>query len=134
MIIMMLIFILKIINPNNVHINNGNHEEREMNKQYGFKTQLISIFGHDVGTKIWENFNNIFILNHSAIMIENPNIKREYIYLAHGGFPVEDENIENTSICGLIPPSKFPSEFNEDTINNKLNKISYRISLIKYYF
>lgn len=118
--IMMLIFMLKLLNPDKVHINNGNHEEININSRDGFKTQLLSIFGESVGSEIWKKFNDIFKLNHSAIMIENPNKKREYTYLAHGGFPIEegDRSAAPMGRCISTIPSDFPLEFNEDVLNS----------------
>ena len=122
--IISLIFMLKKLNPNNIHINNGNHEEKNINRRDGFRNQIISIF-NDRGNLVWENFNNIFVLNHSAIMIENPNKKGEYTYLAHGGFPAEEASVRFvlTDMCPSIAPSNFPSEFSSDAFNNESNKI-----------
>lgn len=83
--ILMLIFLLKIKNPNNVHINNGNHEEITMNENYGFQNDMTVLFG-DI--KCWEEINNTLKFNHSALLIENPNIKGNYTYLSHGGLPI----------------------------------------------
>ena len=116
--IICLIFMLKILNPNNVHINNGNHEEKSTNtnSSNSFYSQLQIVFGNRIGTVIHNQINSLFILNHSAIMIENPNLKGEYTYLAHGGLPAE-------SIDLTTPPSTFPSEFSQDAFNNESNKI-----------
>ena len=86
--IAMLIYLLKLKNPNNIHINNGNHEEENTNwhPNNGFKTQIVSVFGSD---DLWFKINNLFKLNHSALLIENPNLKTRYVYLAHGGFPTD---------------------------------------------
>jgi len=117
--ILTLIFMLKLLNPNNVHINNGNHEEERINGFYGFKMELLAIFGSIEGTKIWNGFNDIFKLNHSAVMVENPNLKKEYTYLSHGGYPIEDAT------------KTFPSEFSQDAINDPSNKIFIPVDKIK---
>lgn len=104
--VMLLIFLLKITNPNNVHINNGNHEEKRDNDSFNFRQQLISLFSImsdsatreswgdeiDIGTEIWEDFNKIFVYNHSALLIKNPNMENKHIYLAHGGYPITPDN------------------------------------------
>lgn len=93
--IVILIFLLKLKNPNNIHINNGNHEEEETNNRYGFKAQIVMLFNRD---EFYLKINNIFKLNHSALLIENPNITDKYVYLAHGGHPVNTDGKIHSSL------------------------------------
>jgi hypothetical protein len=125
--IVMLIYLLKLINPNNIHINNGNHEEKRtngndfVNSNSSFKMHLEAIFGYEIGETLFDNFNDLFLLNHSALMIENPNKPGEYCYLAHGGLP-----FDTTGILSYSPlPIDFhlASEFNEEAFRNETNKI-----------
>ena len=102
--IVMLIYLLKLLNPNNVHINNGNHEEQLTNDRDGFKDQLETIFGFD--NLIYRRINDIFKLNHSALLIENPNLKKRYVYLAHGGYP--------TNTSGEIHPDFTASSIEDN--------------------
>jgi hypothetical protein len=95
--IIMLIFMLKQLNPRNVHINNGNHEEAAQNMHDGLKDQIEDQFKD---LKIYELINRTFNKNHSALLIANPIIVGKYIYLAHGGLPINnpialDPNIDN---------------------------------------
>ena len=124
--ILMLIYYLKLANPENIHINNGNHEEHTTNSKGGFGSHLVQIFNKDNAIAIWTNFNNLFLLNHSALMIENPNKKGEYCYLAHGGFPLD--TTEASITAPIKKPGCFPSEFNETSFNDELNKIFIPIS------
>ncbi len=82
--IIMLLYLLKIKNPNNVHLNRGNHEEKKQNTHDGFKIQMETQFGEQGR---WININIAMETQHSAILIKNP-INNKYIYLAHGGLPV----------------------------------------------
>jgi hypothetical protein len=121
--IVMLIFLLKIQNPTNVHINNGNHEEKRISEAFNFKEQLTSLFSVisanipgetwgdvvDIGHDVWTLIHNVFLFNHSALLIKNPNVDNKYVYLAHGGYPITSS--------GTIHPT-----FNMSNIksNNKL--------------
>jgi len=83
---LMLIYCLNILNPTNVHVNRGNHEDYSINSTFGFLEQIKIQFDNDelVSTKM----NTIMLFQSSAILIKNP-INNKYIYLAHGGLPTE---------------------------------------------
>ena len=106
--IIMLIFLLKIKNPTCVHINRGNHEEDDMNARDGFLNELKSKFGVDDGNNLHKLINQVFLHQHSALLIKNP-INNKYTYLAHGGLPTE------TNRLNLLPSFK-----NFDNPNNIL--------------
>jgi hypothetical protein len=86
--IMILLYLLKLRNPNNVHINRGNHEELDTSTDYGLYDQMVTQFGEPdlVKPHLFNILNNTMIYQHSAILIKDPNDKK-YIYLAHGGLP-----------------------------------------------
>jgi len=84
--IVMLLFLLKIKNPNNVFLNRGNHEVSALNSRDGFKNEIEAKFSKSVGENIHETINSVFNYFHSALLIKNP-INGKYTYLAHGGFP-----------------------------------------------
>jgi hypothetical protein len=88
--ICIIIYMLIILNPKNVHYIRGNHEERDTNKQsvnIPLLNQLIIQFGKKDGEEYyWHNINRRMRLQSSAILIRNPN-NRKYIYLSHGGLP-----------------------------------------------
>jgi hypothetical protein len=113
--ILMIIYLLKIINPCNIHINNGNHENIFMNKQDGFYNELEIIsksYFFRNPSFMMEMINKIYELNHEAIIIQDANDKEKYIYLAHGGFPIDNiDDIKNINL-----------DFKEQIINlNKTN-------------
>ena len=84
--IVLLLFLLKIKNPNNVFLNRGNHEVFELNSSVGFKDEIIKKFSITIGERIHKILNSVFNYYHSALLIKNP-INGKYTYLAHGGFP-----------------------------------------------
>jgi len=110
--IIMLIFLLKIKNPSCIHINRGNHEEENMNERDGFLNELISKFGRSEGTQMHIRLNNVFLHQHSAILIKNP-INDKYTYLAHGGLPIA------TYTLNILPSFKNFNNLNNIIIENK---------------
>jgi hypothetical protein len=89
--IMILLYLLKLRNPNNVHINRGNHEEEDTNWEYGLSFQMKKQF-HKFD--LFFSLNDTMIYQHSAILIKDPNDEK-YIYLAHGGLPTTTSSSEN---------------------------------------
>lgn len=83
--IMMLLYCLLIINPNDIYINQGNHEECETNNRYGLSQQMFVQFN---SYENFEKINSVTELQSSAIILKNP-LNNKYIYMAHGGLPVE---------------------------------------------
>jgi serine/threonine-protein phosphatase 5 len=68
------LFLYKLISPNSVFLNRGNHELPEMNAFYGFRKEV----GND---SIWIKFNQIFHLLPIA------HIVNRKIFVVHGGLP-----------------------------------------------
>jgi hypothetical protein len=92
--VLIIIFILKLLNPNNVHINRGNHEESEINERYGFKNQLNIQFGKD--NHIYSRINKCLEYLHSGLLLYDFNgntDNRKYIYLSHGGLPISKNEL-----------------------------------------
>ena len=88
--IMILLYLLKLRNPNNVHINRGNHEEQDTNWEYGLRLQMKKQFDKN---DLFFILNDTMIYQHSAILIKDPNDKK-YIYLAHGGLPTSSSDFK----------------------------------------
>jgi hypothetical protein len=86
---LVLIFLLKLINPRNVYINRGNHEELTASTAYGFRSEMIAknFTINDFDTIIRTTIG----LTHSALMIKDPHTNK-YIWLCHGGVPVVPTN------------------------------------------
>ena len=115
--IVMLLFLLKIKNPNNVHLNRGNHEDKAYNARDGFKEEILAKFSPVEGEKLFNSINEVFDYFHCALLIKNP-INGKYTYLSHGGFPtIKDGKL----YAGLNNYDSFPD-----------NKIFIRNEDIRY--
>jgi hypothetical protein len=115
--IIMLIYALLQINPKNVHITRGNHEEKGINNTGGFKDQLDVQFGTD-SDDIFNKINYTMSLQPSALLIQNP-INLKYIYLSHGGIPTNFSF--DKSVWDQIPGEKYAIY----KIDNPIFNISY---------
>jgi hypothetical protein len=99
-----LISLLKILNPNQVFINRGNHEEFDLASRDGTLREMEEKFNS--GEQIFNDLIHTLNLSHSAIMIKDP-ITQKWIWLSHGGIPInKDSNkiiqeIKNISVNDL---------------------------------
>jgi hypothetical protein len=118
--ILMILFLLKILNPSNVHINRGNHEEQVMNVHFGFLNEVKSKFGKKHGEIVHAELNNVFIYQHSALLIKNP-INNKYTYLAHGGLPTTYDDLTQNYIL-LKSFVNFDNPYNIIIRNDILTK------------
>lgn len=73
-----LMFSLKILYPRKIFLVRGNHEDRNMNVNYGFREDCIAKFGPD-GEEVWERLNDVFEFLPIAACIDNS------ILCIHGG-------------------------------------------------
>ena len=136
--IVMLIYLLKLENPNNVHINRGNHEEIIVNRTYGFRNDIFKQFNCSgnvnynpdddefftkeaiQSSEIFKKINGLFEYQHSALLIQNPN-NNKYIYLAHGGLPL--------SIPTDIYNNNLPVKLHSLLIENLQSNINKNIEI-----
>jgi hypothetical protein len=126
--LMMLIYLLIVNNPGKIHYNRGNHEELVTMTKYGLIKEIAIQFGNKVDIEfintvnqyreynnlinlyneylspdvvnIINKYNYIISLQHSALVIKNP-INNKYIYLSHGGLPIDNKNLSKTFINQL---------------------------------
>lgn len=106
---LIILYILKILNPTQIILNRGNHEELATNIRYGLKEELDYKF-KDKGKDIFLKLNLIMNLQPSAIVVENPFNDKENVYLAHGAFPHDFTNNDKLPlefIDGLKTKSSF---------------------------
>ena len=73
-----LLFVLKIMFPDSIHILRGNHECPEVNKLYGFYTECEDRFGKDA-TTVFNKINQVFCTLPLCAIINNK------IFCVHGG-------------------------------------------------
>ena len=71
-----LLLCLREMFPENIFLIRGNHETRETNQFYGFKTDIQYLYHND---SIWEKFNDIFDYLPLAAIIKSK------IFCVHGG-------------------------------------------------
>ena len=96
--IIMLLYCLNILNPNNIHLNRGNHEEEHINSGFKRDNLIWQIYEQfpaippdptDHAKELLDAINHRMLRQSSAIIIKNP-LSDKYIYLAHGGLPTTD--------------------------------------------
>jgi hypothetical protein len=132
--IIMIIFLLKLLNPDRIHINRGNHEELEQNTGNGFNEDITAKFPNpQEAIRIFTCINYTFLFMHSALLIRNPNNQR-YIYLSHGGLPTSGQSFNDirtargTAVIRIpgtdaiaIRPTYIPySNVEKEIINNDI--------------
>jgi len=97
--ILTLIYMLKILNPNQVFINRGNHEELYQNRISGFYNEIINKpylikYLKDMKIELYNKINNLFKYQHSGLLLKYPS-DNKYIFMAHGGFPTNEIDLSN---------------------------------------
>ena len=84
----MLLFIFKIIYPENVYLIRGNHEFRNINDIYGFKVQVSELYGPD---EVYDAFNRAFDCLPLAAIIDDK------LFCVHGGISPSLEDMRQLS-------------------------------------
>ena len=90
---------LKCRYPDHIYLLRGNHETRDISKQYGFYNEIEEVYGSD---DLWEKFNNVFDWMPLAAILG------ERIFCVHGGLSQNLSNIEQ--IATLTRPLEVPEE------------------------
>ena len=100
------LFILKTQFPDHVTLLRGNHEDRTINSEYGFKEQMILRYGVEGGTRLWCHFNDVFEYFPFIGIIDNT------ILCVHGGIPTPDRSLEELA---KVP---YPCKENSELLNH----------------
>ena len=74
------LFLYKLIDPESIFLNRGNHELPEMNAYYGFRKELNN-------DTLWSHFNQVFEQLPIAHVINDD------VFVVHGGIPREFVNV-----------------------------------------
>lgn len=98
------LYVLKIIFPNSVFINRGNHETSDMNKAYGFSDECEHKYSKKIFEAFLESFNSLPL---AAL------INRSFLCM-HGGLFLDDnitlEDIKNIDRFSVFDAYQSPKE------------------------
>lgn len=96
--VMVVMFALKLLYPNAMHLNRGNHEARDMNTQHGFEEEVLSKYN----AAMFDQFCQCFSYLPLAAVIQ------EKIFVVHGGMSWQDglliSDIEEIDRFCEVPP------------------------------
>lgn len=101
-----LLFSLKILYPRKVFLVRGNHEDRLMNVNYGFREDCIAKFGHE-GEDVWERMNDVFEFLPIAALVDNT------ILCIHGGIGDCVNSLDD--LRGIAKPIQVAGEITAST-------------------
>lgn len=96
--VLFMIYALKLIHPNSVHLNRGNHESIACNKHYGFCTQLRRAYPHyhqEMYNLIQDTFKQLPICH----------VVGQKVFVVHGGIPLEPITLRDIE---RIPRGQIP--------------------------
>ena len=99
--VLMLIFALKVIHPNQIFLIRGNHEFPDINKAYGFREQVLGTYNKE----LYEKFNEVFTYLPLAAIVNGDS------FCVHGGISPLLKNFDSLSKITL--PSVDFSETEE---------------------
>ena len=100
--LLIIIYELIRLNPKKIHYIRGNHEEKDINGNYGLLEHINMQFNSNIiygpnilsesenenpKNEIHNKINELMIYQYSALVIKNPN-NNKYIYMSHGGLPI----------------------------------------------
>ncbi|KAL6122562.1 hypothetical protein NUSPORA_00328 [Nucleospora cyclopteri] len=102
--VILLLYTYKILHPGSIYFIRGNHEQRFINKVYGFYEESRTIYGSD---NVWNNVNNTFLYLSIAAIVD-----KKY-FCVHGG-------ISNKVTLNKIVRIDRTEKIKEDGILNDL--------------
>ncbi len=104
------LLILLINNPDRMHWNSGNHEDKSTNKAYGFydeiKTKYKNLSDNEVN-ELYDKINKFYGYLSCAIVIHNIESNKKY-WLCHGGIP---QKLQSASLKPVEPENPFNKFF-----------------------
>ena len=89
-----LLLCMKCKNPDEFLLLRGNHETRDISREYGFLEECKDRYGSVEGEKIWEAFNSVFDYLPLAAIVADA------IFCVHGGI---SQFLDNARDIGQIP-------------------------------
>lgn len=85
---LLLLLSLKVLYPERIWLIRGNHEDEEINKMYGFETEVLAKYGVVDGPRILDAFHHVFAWLPLAALIE------DRILCIHGGIGTAENDGE----------------------------------------
>ena len=118
---------VKLLTPDRFILLRGNHEVRQIQRQFTFFSECMSKFDH-YGVEVWNAFDCLSL----AAVID------EQIFCAHGGIPASVNKIEQLASipCPLESPMSISSAWeilcNDPVTNQEYDQLKNRFEL-KYF-
>jgi serine/threonine-protein phosphatase 5 len=111
--IVLILFALKVLYPNYVHLNRGNHEAREIASRDGFEKEVTIKWDYD----IFECFIDVFATLPLAAIIDKK------VFVVHAGLSWENFTIEDLSSCDRFAENPPAASLMEDILwSDPINK------------
>lgn len=82
--IIFIIMHLFILNPNNIHIVRGNHEEIQTNFRYSFNNEFLKMASRNIANNLYKQFCETWLYLPCAIYAYSD--QKEFLQFCHGGF------------------------------------------------
>ena len=107
---------MKAIAPHRVHLLRGNHETRQLQREYTFHNEVTEKFGVEGGfaETIFDAFNAVFDVMPLVAIVD------ESIYCAHGGIPSQATLSQIAAIPSPLEAIADPSVANEILWNDPI--------------
>ena len=99
--VLILLFAMKVVYPENVFLIRGNHEFGDINKAYGFREQILGIYNKE----LYEKFNEVFTYLPLAVLLNSDT------FCVHGGISPLLTNIDMINRIRLPSLDFTESEF-----------------------
>ena len=114
--VMVLLFALKLKYPDQIHLLRGHHEDKIVNKIYGFAEECVAKFGEDITdpNSIFQKMNKVFEYLPLAAVIDNK------FFCVHGGI---GSSLRYVDEIEKIPKPFEIQHLNENAKNSFLQKI-----------
>jgi len=110
-----LLFSLKVLYPTRVFLIRGNHEDRNMNFNFGFRKSCIETFGPTDGSVVWERVNECFDYLPIAGLVG------QEVLCIHGGIGDSIESVGD--LVGIEKPIVVPPESVDPASLNKVDRV-----------
>jgi len=108
------LLILLVNNPDRMHWNSGNHEDKKLNELHGFKNEISKKYNEQETESLHNLLNKFFGYLSCAIIIHNVDLNKKY-WLAHGGLP---QKLDSGNL--VEPDIPFNKSFYSFNSNSKI--------------